>query len=114
MIDAIVPEPVGGAHRAPQEAIFNVGEQIAKALAETLADPRRRPAPPAPGEVSRDGAQSGLIVQGRYENTVPTSQSLPPEKVFPKIVPSAARVSGEDGSKPSLHFPFAQNVCSTL
>src|SRR6201996_1254837 len=34
IIDGIIPEPVGGAHRAPQEAMMNVGEQIAKALAE--------------------------------------------------------------------------------
>ena len=34
IIDAIIPEPVGGAHRAPQEAMMNVGEQIARALAE--------------------------------------------------------------------------------
>jgi acetyl-CoA carboxylase carboxyl transferase subunit alpha len=34
IIDAIIPEPVGGAHRAPEEAILNVGEQIARALAE--------------------------------------------------------------------------------
>ncbi|HVV64937.1 MAG TPA: acetyl-CoA carboxylase carboxyltransferase subunit alpha [Rhizomicrobium sp.] len=34
IIDGVIPEPVGGAHRNPQEAIMNVGEQIAKALAE--------------------------------------------------------------------------------
>jgi acetyl-CoA carboxylase carboxyl transferase subunit alpha len=34
VIDAIIPEPVGGAHRAPEETILNVGEQIARALAE--------------------------------------------------------------------------------
>jgi acetyl-CoA carboxylase carboxyl transferase subunit alpha len=34
IIDGIVPEPVGGAHRAPDEAIANVGEQLARALAE--------------------------------------------------------------------------------
>jgi acetyl-CoA carboxylase carboxyl transferase subunit alpha len=34
VIDAIIPEPVGGAHRAPEEAILNVGEQIARAIAE--------------------------------------------------------------------------------
>ncbi len=34
VIDAIVPEPMGGAHRGPQEAIASVGEQIARALAE--------------------------------------------------------------------------------
>jgi len=34
VIDAIIPEPVGGAHRGPEEAINTVGEQIARALAE--------------------------------------------------------------------------------
>jgi acetyl-CoA carboxylase carboxyl transferase subunit alpha len=34
VIDAIVPEPVGGAHRGVNEAIANVGEQIARALSE--------------------------------------------------------------------------------
>ena len=34
VIDGIIPEPVGGAHRAPEEAIQNVGEQIARALFE--------------------------------------------------------------------------------
>jgi acetyl-CoA carboxylase carboxyl transferase subunit alpha len=36
VIDGIVPEPEGGAHRSPVEAIQNVGEQIAKALGELL------------------------------------------------------------------------------
>ena len=34
VIDGIVPEPVGGAHRAPEETIHAVGEQIATALSE--------------------------------------------------------------------------------
>ena len=34
VIDAIVPEPVGGAHRGVEETIANVGEQIARALGE--------------------------------------------------------------------------------
>ena len=34
IIDGIIPEPVGGAHRAPEEAIGMVGEQIARGLAE--------------------------------------------------------------------------------
>src|SRR3569832_2626375 len=34
VLDGIIPEPVGGAHRAPEEAILNVGETIARALAE--------------------------------------------------------------------------------
>jgi acetyl-CoA carboxylase carboxyl transferase subunit alpha len=33
-VDAIVPEPVGGAHRAPLEAIDSVAEQIATGLKE--------------------------------------------------------------------------------
>ena len=32
VIDVIVSEPVGGAHRAPKEAIASAGEAIAKAL----------------------------------------------------------------------------------
>jgi acetyl-CoA carboxylase carboxyl transferase subunit alpha len=34
VIDGIIPEPVGGAHRAPEEAIQRVGEYIARALGE--------------------------------------------------------------------------------
>ncbi len=34
VIDGIIPEPVGGAHRAPEEAISTVGEQISRALGE--------------------------------------------------------------------------------
>jgi acetyl-CoA carboxylase carboxyl transferase subunit alpha len=34
IVDGIIPEPMGGAHRAPEEAMGAVGEQIARALAE--------------------------------------------------------------------------------
>ena len=34
VIDGIIPEPVGGAHRGPVEAIGMVGDQIARALSE--------------------------------------------------------------------------------
>ena len=34
LIDAIVPEPEGGAHRAPHEAIMAVADQIAQGLSE--------------------------------------------------------------------------------
>jgi acetyl-CoA carboxylase carboxyl transferase subunit alpha len=34
IIDSIVPEPAGGAHRDPQAAIAASGEAIAKALSE--------------------------------------------------------------------------------
>lgn len=34
IIDAIIPEPVGGAHRSPEEAMSSVGDQIARALGE--------------------------------------------------------------------------------
>jgi len=34
IIDGIVPEPPGGAHRAPEEAINAVGEKISQALSE--------------------------------------------------------------------------------
>jgi acetyl-CoA carboxylase carboxyl transferase subunit alpha len=34
LIDAVVPEPQGGAHRAPLEAIEAMGGQIARGLSE--------------------------------------------------------------------------------
>ncbi len=55
VIDAIIPEPVGGAHRAPEEAILAVGEQIARALARWTAP--RRAAP--------QGAREKYLAMGR-------------------------------------------------
>ena len=37
MIDAIIAEPLGGAHRSPQDAVAAVGEAIAGALGELAA-----------------------------------------------------------------------------
>jgi acetyl-CoA carboxylase carboxyl transferase subunit alpha len=37
LIDAIIPEPIGGAHRNPAEAIAHVGDAIATALLPLLA-----------------------------------------------------------------------------
>ncbi len=37
VIDGIVPEPLGGAHRAPDETIRNVGETVGRALSELNA-----------------------------------------------------------------------------
>ena len=34
VIDTIVPEPLGGAHRAPEKTATNVADAIAKALSE--------------------------------------------------------------------------------
>jgi len=34
VIDRIVPEPLGGAHRAPAEAIFTLGNALDAALRE--------------------------------------------------------------------------------
>jgi acetyl-CoA carboxylase carboxyl transferase subunit alpha len=39
VIDAIIPEPVGGAHRAPDDAIASVGDAIAGAIGELAALP---------------------------------------------------------------------------
>jgi acetyl-CoA carboxylase carboxyl transferase subunit alpha len=39
IIDGIIPEPVGGAQRAPDEAIANAGDVIARALSELSALP---------------------------------------------------------------------------
>ena len=34
VVDAIIPEPVGGAQRAPAEAVARVGDEIARFLKE--------------------------------------------------------------------------------
>jgi len=56
IIDGIIPEPVGGAHRVPQEAIMNVGEQIAKSLAELSS---------IPGEELRRQRREKFLAMGR-------------------------------------------------
>src|SRR3546814_20618145 len=40
VIDRIVPEPVGGAHRAPEVAIASLGDAIEQELAPLAAPPR--------------------------------------------------------------------------
>ena len=57
VIDAVVPEPTGGAHRDPPAAIAATGEAIAKALAELRAARPRGGAPAAAREVPRHGPQ---------------------------------------------------------
>jgi acetyl-CoA carboxylase carboxyl transferase subunit alpha len=37
LVDSVVPEPLGGAHRAPADAINSVGEALAEALAPLVA-----------------------------------------------------------------------------
>jgi acetyl-CoA carboxylase carboxyl transferase subunit alpha len=54
VIDAIIPEPVGGAHRGMQEAIATVGEQIARALAELT--------PLSPEELRRQRREKYLAI----------------------------------------------------
>jgi acetyl-CoA carboxylase carboxyl transferase subunit alpha len=56
IIDGIITEPVGGAHRAPQDAIFSAGEQIAKALAELT---------PIPGDELRRQRRDKFLAMGR-------------------------------------------------
>jgi acetyl-CoA carboxylase carboxyl transferase subunit alpha len=56
VIDGIIPEPVGGAHRALEETILNVGEQIARALAEMDR---------VPGEQLRSERRAKYLEMGR-------------------------------------------------
>jgi len=56
VIDGIIPEPVGGAHRAPEETILNVGEQIARSLAEMDR---------VPGEQLRSERRAKYLEMGR-------------------------------------------------
>jgi acetyl-CoA carboxylase carboxyl transferase subunit alpha len=56
VIDAIIPEPIGGAHRAPEETILNVGEQIGRAIAEMDR---------IPGEQLRKERREKYLAMGR-------------------------------------------------
>ena len=60
VIDAVVPEPTGGAHRDPQAAIAATGEAIAKALGRIAPARPRGGAPAAAREVPRDGPHACL------------------------------------------------------
>ena len=60
VIDRIVTEPIGGAHRDPAAAIATTGEAIADALRRAQGPRPRGGAPAAAGEVSGDGADDRL------------------------------------------------------
>ena len=55
VVDQLIPEPLGGAHRAPGEAIAAVGDALEQALEPLARAVRRRVAPPSPRKVSRHG-----------------------------------------------------------
>ena len=57
MIDAVVAEPTGGAHRDPAAAIAATGEAIGKALAELRPLEARRRARAAAREIPQNGAR---------------------------------------------------------
>ena len=59
VIDRIVPEPLGGAHRVPQEAIAALGEALDEALRPLLAQRRRRAC------ATSGGASSSRSARGR-------------------------------------------------
>ena len=60
VIDDVIPEPMGGAHRAPDETIDTVGRVIAEALDRTRQPRWRHPAQPPPGQVPGDGQEGAL------------------------------------------------------
>jgi len=59
VIDEIIPEPLGGAHRSPKEAMASVGEVISKHL-DRLVQMKR-------GEL-RETRREKFIAMGRFEN----------------------------------------------
>ena len=70
VIDEIIPEPVGGAHRDPAAAIAATGEAIGNALADLSGlDRRGRPAP-APGEIPQY-RQELVAPQAAFDGDLP-------------------------------------------
>ena len=55
VVDGIVPEPVGGAHRDAASAIDRAGSALEEAFADLRGLDRRGPAQPAAGEVPGAG-----------------------------------------------------------
>ena len=58
IIDAIIPEPMGGAHRAPEKAIDAAGDAIERALRDLCRPQSRRIAAPAPRKIPANWSQS--------------------------------------------------------
>ena len=61
VIDAIVPEPTGGAHRDPSATITATGDAIAEALAEFARTRRGDRHQASPGKIHGDRAHARLI-----------------------------------------------------
>ena len=64
VIDTVIPEPTGGAHRDPAAAIAATGEAIANALGRTTPARPRNGAPAAAREVPRHGPHRRLARPG--------------------------------------------------
>ena len=61
VIDEVIPEPMGGAHRAPDETIDTVGKVVVRGARPSSSQARpRHVAPPAPGQVPRHGQEGAL------------------------------------------------------
>ena len=77
VIDAIVPEPTGGAHRDPAAAIAATGEAIANALGRTArGSTRDGDAQAAAREVPRDGPQPGPATAAKPARIWPAGQDV--------------------------------------
>ena len=77
MIDSVIPEPVGGAHRDPAAAIAATGEAIVNALAELRPLDRDDRAPAAAGEIPRHGPHAGLTARRRQPPPWPHTRHNP-------------------------------------
>ena len=66
VIDAVVPEPPGGAHRHPEAAIALVGEALAQHLQELVALPLDELLARRYAKFRRMG--EGVVIEGKNEN----------------------------------------------
>ena len=138
MIDRIVPEPVGGAHRNPAEAIAALGEAIGEeldALAGAVA--RARSAPTAGPKYLAIGLMRGRTQRKRRRNLGsaaslsqiadeairPPMSSATVLKVVPRLVPmfcmaamaaTAIRAAIRPYSMAVAPFSFLQNLANEV
>ena len=108
VIDVIITEPVGGAHRDPAMIFRRAGDAIAKALGEFCRHERRGDPPAAPREVPGDRAQPLRPVLAHNRPIVAKTAALLLAQGGGSLAASSragiCRIGGFLGVKPMLTF----------
>jgi hypothetical protein len=121
VIEGIIAEPIGGAHRAPEKVIAATGEQIAAGFEELAGRQSRLPRAPArkvPGHRAQPLEQAGIRRKAfpteggevpRWQaKRLPHVTNSPLRSVQPAFLPDRYP-GGIRGEQLAGHFPFQVN-----